>query len=235
MSNEGPYYTVTHWRDYQHYRDRNPPWIKLHFSLLSSRDWVMLDDASRVLAVACMLIASRNDGRVPADPDYVKRVAYLNKRPDFNPLIECGFLQDASGCKQMLADARPEERQRRDRDRGETEADTRVTSDPQHAPRKANGQEIENVFALLCKLTGKGFSTHNPAGKRTAGAELLAQRFREGYSEQDARWVVGDRCATWKDDDKMAQYLTPATLFRKSNFEKYVALTREAGYGDSTE
>jgi hypothetical protein len=108
---------VKNWTEFQHYRDRDPPWIKLHFSLLSSKDWVTLDDASRVLAIACMLIASRNKGEVPNDPDYIRRVAYLNKAVNFKPLIDCGFLEDASGCLQVLADARPEER------REETEAD----------------------------------------------------------------------------------------------------------------
>ena len=108
---------VKNWREFQHYRDRNPPWIKLHFSLLSSPDWVMLDDSARVLAVACMLLASRSEGVIDGSPDglgYLQRVAYLKKPPDLTPLITCGFLESASGCKQMLADARPEERQRRE-------------------------------------------------------------------------------------------------------------------------
>ena len=115
---------VRNWSEFQHYKDRNPPWIKLHFSLLSSADWVMLDDASKLLAVVCMLIASRKEGQIDgseAGLAYIQRVAYLSKKPNIKPLIECGFLEDASGCKQMLADARPEERQRRDR--GETETD----------------------------------------------------------------------------------------------------------------
>jgi hypothetical protein len=104
-------YTVRNWRKFQHYKDRNPPWIKLHFELLSSSDWVMLDDASRVLAVAIMLVASRNDGEIDGlstGLDYLQRVAYLRKRPNLKPLIDCGFLEPASGCKQTLADARPE-------------------------------------------------------------------------------------------------------------------------------
>ena len=95
------YYEIPTWKDYQHYKDRDPPWIKLHFSLLTSPTWVMLDDASRALAIACMLIASRNHGKVPSNPDYIKRVAYLNS-VNFKPLIENGFLVP---CKQMLADA----------------------------------------------------------------------------------------------------------------------------------
>ena len=102
------YFSVKNWRKFQHYTDRNPPWIKLHFEMLSSSDWVMLDDRSRVLAVACMLVASRNEGRVPVDPAYLKRVAYLNKTPDFKPLIRCGFLESASTCKQTQAEFRPE-------------------------------------------------------------------------------------------------------------------------------
>lgn len=101
-------YRVKNWRNFQHYKDRNPPWIKLHFSLLSSEDWVTLDDSSRVLAVACMLIASRNEGVIPSDMAYLKRVAYLNKTPNLTPLIECGFLESDSESKQTLATARPE-------------------------------------------------------------------------------------------------------------------------------
>ena len=96
---------IRNWEKFQHYKDRNPPWIKLHFELLSSEDWVALDDASRVLAVACMLVASRNDGLVRVDKvgqRHIERLAYLNSRPDFNPLIECGFLV---GDSAVLADA----------------------------------------------------------------------------------------------------------------------------------
>lgn len=108
-------YRVKNWTTFQHYKDRNPPWIKLHFSLLSSRDWVTLDDASRVLAVACMLIASRNDGQIDASEgglEYLQRVGYLNKKPNLKPLIDCGFLEPAStmqaDASKNLASARPE-------------------------------------------------------------------------------------------------------------------------------
>jgi len=62
-----------------------------------------------------MLIASRNDGVIDASEagrTYLKRVAYLNKPPNFKPLIECGFLESASAlladASALLADARPE-------------------------------------------------------------------------------------------------------------------------------
>jgi hypothetical protein len=99
---------VKNWKTFQHYDHRCPPWIKLHFKILHSKDWVTFNDAERVLAIACMLVASQDeakDGSFDADPDYVRRVAYLNSTPDFNPLITLGFLEtlaDASACKQKI-------------------------------------------------------------------------------------------------------------------------------------
>ncbi|RWO68952.1 MAG: hypothetical protein EOS17_16790 [Mesorhizobium sp.] len=137
MSDQPARYKVKNWEQFQHYRDRNPPWIKLHFAILASEDWVMLDDASRVLMFACMLVASKNEGMVPNNPAYLKRVAYLNRTPNFNPLISCGFLEiplaDASAlqahARAVQADARPEKRQsREEKSLSETSSDERPVS-----------------------------------------------------------------------------------------------------------
>jgi hypothetical protein len=97
-----PYLKIRNWDDYQHYKNRNPPWIKLHYEILNSYDWVMLADASRTLMIVCMLIASRHEGRIPYDPEYIKRVGSLKSRPNLKPLIDIGFLV---GDSTTLADA----------------------------------------------------------------------------------------------------------------------------------
>jgi len=167
-------YRVKNWDKYQHYKDRNPPWIKLHFEILSSEDWVMLDDPSRVLAIACMLIASRNDGNVPDNPAYVQRVAYLNKKPDFKPLVSCGFLEpgpdmlaDASRCKQMQADARPETE-------AETEAETETETETEERKKERKKRpRYADDFELFWKkyprkedkpLAARAFSKAKKAG-----------------------------------------------------------------------
>jgi hypothetical protein len=106
-------YQIVKWADYQHYKDRCPPWIKLHFSLLSSRTWVMADDASRSLMIVSMLLASHDDARdgsFDGDEEYVARVGYLKKSPNFKALVSSGFLTplydalaDASTCEQKIA------------------------------------------------------------------------------------------------------------------------------------
>jgi hypothetical protein len=116
------HFRIVNWRSFQHYKERNPPWIKLHRELLTSRAWISADDANRALMVALMLIAADTDNLIPADPAYIRRRAYLNTEPDFSRLLEVGFLERASTllatCKQ---DARPET---------ETETETEKTKPP---------------------------------------------------------------------------------------------------------
>ena len=106
------HYRIKNWSKFQHYSKRNPPWIKLHVEILSSPDWVMLADASKLLAVVCMVIAAKENGVFPNNLDYIKRVAYLDRRPNLTPLIDCGFIVEtlapASISKQKQATARPE-------------------------------------------------------------------------------------------------------------------------------
>ena len=66
----------------------------------------MVSDASKLLAIVCMLIASRNNGCVPADSDYIRRVANLDKKPCFKQLLSCGFLElQADAIAKVQADA----------------------------------------------------------------------------------------------------------------------------------
>lgn len=189
-----PSFRVANWDEYQHYRDRNPPWIKLHFALLSGETWVSLDDASRVLAVACMLLASRNGGRVPANPAYVKRVAYLNTLPDFKPLILSGFLLDDSGlladASGLLADASKLLDQRR----GETETETEEsTVQPQAVAPPAPWVSFAEFWSIWI---------HNRKGKADAekawnvlkpGRELFEtiKRDLSDRMDRDPTWQKG--------------------------------------------
>jgi hypothetical protein len=126
------FYRIVEWDKYQHYKDRDPPWIKLHRDTLTSRTWVNCDDRARVLALACMLIAAGTDNKIPADPEFLKRRAYLNKEPDFAPLVASGFVElvnddntvaDASKVEQTQASAtKCSSEERRDREEEEERA-----------------------------------------------------------------------------------------------------------------
>jgi len=125
-------YKIKNWQDFQHYKDRAPPWIKLHNTLLTTEVWVMGNDATRALVVASMLLASRNsenDGTFNGDPEYVKRFGYLNSKPDFKPLIEHGFIELVQDASNVLDKCNTEER-REEENRGEKKATGKPSFDP---------------------------------------------------------------------------------------------------------
>ena len=158
--NSGKWFRVRNWKQFQHYTKRNPPWVKLHFALLTSEDWVTLDDASRVLAIACMLIASRNEGHVPDSPHFVQRVAYLKRPANFKPLIECGFLEkpladnnvmqaDASA---LQADARPETETETEKKRSSSSDDDGFSRWWDSYPRKVGKAAAAKAYAKAVKI-----------------------------------------------------------------------------------
>lgn len=99
------FYRIKNWEIHQHYKDRSPPWIKLHRKLLTSETWVTLDDASRVLAIACMLVAADTNNKITKNAQHLMRVAYLNQLPDFAPLLDVQFIEEYEETEATLADA----------------------------------------------------------------------------------------------------------------------------------
>ena len=107
------------WAFFQHYKNRSPPWIRLHRSLLDNYEFQCLPVASRALAPMLWLLAAEaqdpDDPKFDASPNKMAFRLRMNEE-DFiqslKPLIEEGFfecLHDASnvlaGCKH---DATPE-------------------------------------------------------------------------------------------------------------------------------
>jgi hypothetical protein len=57
---------VKHWSTFQHYRDRRPPWVKLHRGLLDDIDYAMLDPmAAKCLPLIWLLASETSDGLLP--------------------------------------------------------------------------------------------------------------------------------------------------------------------------
>lgn len=120
------------WVDFQHYKDRAPPWIKLHKSLIDDRKFQCLPVASRALAPMLWLIASEEkNGEFDGTPaELAFRLRQTEKEIDaaLKPLISNGFFIVVQGASDLLAeckrDAIPEERQRESK-RQSTEAEER--------------------------------------------------------------------------------------------------------------
>lgn len=108
---------VKGWGDFQHYKDRSPPWIKLHRKLLDNYDFAMLPVASKALAPLLWLVAAETvDGTVQVDPDWLAfrvKMSVEEVQAGLPPLFDKGFLELVSGllapCKQPATPEREAE------------------------------------------------------------------------------------------------------------------------------
>jgi len=140
------YLKVKNWEEYQHYKDRNPPWIKLHVRILKDRQFISLSRASRGLLMQLWILASEDEGRVPYDLDEIQFQLRDDtiKLNDLNVLIDKGFLKN---CKQPLADA--------SEGYSETETETETETEEEKEPQPPAGpfftdKQVEEVDKL-CK------------------------------------------------------------------------------------
>lgn len=72
------------------------------------------------------------------------------------------------------------------------------------------------VLAFLNEKAGKRF----PETDSNVG--IIVARFREGFTPEQVRQVIAMKVRKWKGDEKMAEYMRPATLFGRTNFSNYV-------------
>lgn len=117
-------FSVKNWSEFQHYKDRNPPWIKLHNHLLDDYEFEMLGDAAKGHLLCIWMLASRTKNEMPYDDKWITKKIGASSKVNLEALVSAGFLiveQDASMMLQEVEhDATvsvPSEEKRR----GETE------------------------------------------------------------------------------------------------------------------
>ena len=101
------------WGDFQHYKDRFPPWIKLHRSLLTDREFMCLPIASKALAPLLWLLASESkDGSFDGSLDELQFRLHISRKDyedGIKPLIDKGFfIVDSEVLADCLQVATPE-------------------------------------------------------------------------------------------------------------------------------
>ena len=121
------------WAVFQHYKDRCPPWIKLHRDLLNDRAYMSLPVASKAIAPLLWLLASESkDGVFNGSQDelvFRLHMSVKDVKAGVKPLIDKGFFTVASG---VLADSKQDaipETERETEKEGETDAPKGVSKE----------------------------------------------------------------------------------------------------------
>lgn len=185
-----PVYKATNWDKFQHYKDRVPPWIRLHRVLLDDYEYHCLPDASKALAPLLWLLASEHPdpacGEIHATDEKIAfrlRMTVKKFQESVKPLIDSGFFEVLHDASTMLAervrDATSETETEIDRD---TVVRGRVTLDDlsvDHiadwlARKRAEGKYIHHderfildYFKNYCRSKGKRYADYI-AGYRNA-------------------------------------------------------------------
>ncbi len=86
------FFSVKNFDRYQHYTDRNPPWIKLHRSLLTDYMFSTLSDAQKAHIMLLWLLASQNENKLPEDPAVLTHLIGADTVIDLTTFKQRGFL-----------------------------------------------------------------------------------------------------------------------------------------------
>lgn len=98
--------------------------------------------------------------------------------------------------------------------------DSAVADEPPPNPLSAI---VEKTIRRLNELSGKSYRPESKAVN-----QYLVARLKDGATEADVIAVVEDRWQRWKDKPAMVEHFNPITLFRPSNFERYLTEARAA-------
>lgn len=92
MAEPAALFGVKNFEKFQHYKKRNPPWIKLYNALLDDYAFGLLPDATKMHLVAIWLLASRHQNAIPFDPEWVARRINATEPVDLVTLAATGFI-----------------------------------------------------------------------------------------------------------------------------------------------
>lgn len=135
---------VKNWEQFQHYKERTPPWIKLHKSLLDDYKFHCLPVASRALAPCIWLLASESDdGSVAHDPEMIAfrlRMSVKEVEAAIEPLVSAGFLTLFHDASEPLAESK--------QDAGNVLSLARSREAEAEAEKKSRGSPLDGFDAF---------------------------------------------------------------------------------------
>lgn len=127
------YLRVKNFEKWQHYKDRTPPWIKLHRDILNNYEFTRLEDHEKAHLMLLWLLASQTDNKIPNDPEWIGKKIGATKKVNVSNLIKKDFLESYQYASNALATCKQSAIRETERE-GETEEKEPSDSVPQKSP-----------------------------------------------------------------------------------------------------
>jgi hypothetical protein len=185
------------WAVFQHYKDRCPPWIKLHRDLLNNRVFMRLPIASKALAPMLWLLASESkDGIFDGSLDELVFRLHISEKEykdGLKPLIDNEFFAVVSGVlAERLQNAIPETEREGEKEREtETKKKSTVVSCPDFVEQQVWDDFLSIRKAKKSPMTETALRGIEREAKK-AGWSLnmaIAESVSRGWQSFKAEWV----------------------------------------------
>ena len=210
--------SVPNWNDMQHYKDRAPPWIKLHNELLENYDFECLQDASKAHLICIWLLASRTNNKINADPKWIQRKIGAKSKVDIDELIDHGFLElnqplpsEGQDASDPLAPCLP-------RGEGEGEGEGEQSKGEEEEEEDILSGKPNDAAEIIEYLNSKTETNYQPVESNT---KFITARIQEGRTVEEIKAVIDRKCPEWPPGHSHRQYLRPKTIFAATNFNQY--------------
>lgn len=158
---------VRNFERFQHYKDRNPPWIRLYGALWRDRAFFRLPDGAKAHLIGLFSLAARLDNQIPNDPDWLAHELCASQPIDLEALAQAGFLLPApesdGACEASAALASGERDARRSASDSDPDSVSESGSDPQF-PAPENPSEI-SAGAAQKSVTTSGETQAAPVSR----------------------------------------------------------------------
>ena len=191
------HFRLRNWDRYQHYKDRNPPWVKLYRTVLDDADLMRLPDASKWLAVGLLLVASRYDNCVPYDPAWVGRTLHMSGPADLDVLLSIGYIEGCDASK-PLAERKQKSTPKRTENREQNSSSTKKKKAASAVP----SWPAELVAAHESVMgAGSGKLLYSRYGKawgglvEAHGVEACADAIRRALASPEAKYLTPEKVA----------------------------------------
>jgi len=101
------YIEIAEWEKFQHYKYRNPPWVKLYSWFLDDDDFECMPDASKLLFFCLLSFASRRKNKIRHNFKWLQKKLPIESEITssmLQPLIDAGFINAYQDASTPLAD-----------------------------------------------------------------------------------------------------------------------------------
>ena len=139
---------------WQHYKDRTPPWIKLHRDILTNYDFARLQDASKAHALCLMVLASQTDNLMPWDAKWIATRINATTKVDLDELKACGIIELVQDASEVLAERKQSAIAERETE-GETERETEKDLPESALSATPSGDEFEIFWRAYPRKAAK--------------------------------------------------------------------------------